>query len=401
MLNNLKGQSSTHGGAFSLRRGLIVVQFAISIFLISSTLIVFDQLDLLRNKPLGFKKDLIINVPIQSANFNSIFGGVNQELRQKMNSFEDAIAKYPGVLGSTLSTGVPGFGMVNRNVIPEGFTAQDNLLSPVMSVDYDFIETYEIELIAGRGFSKDYGTDHMESFIVNENFLSEFSFGSPEAALGKKINMEGKVAKVVGVVKDFNFLPLNQAMRPLIMDISVPQFNTFSIKLDNRNIPETLSSIESEWNDFFPNETFNHTFLEESLAQAYNTQEQFGRLIGYFAFLAIFISCLGSYGLIMFIAARKRKEIGVRKVLGASVNQLMMLLSRQFLLLTFVSIAIAIPLTIYAANSWLDDFSYRISVSPISFGIASFITILLVLVTVSIQAFRAAIANPVHSLRSE
>ncbi|MEP5613438.1 MAG: ABC transporter permease [Cyclobacteriaceae bacterium] len=401
-LNSLKGEiSKSRQGGLAFRKVLIIVQFGISVILISSTLIVFDQLDMMRNRPLGFKKDHIVNVPIQSQNFNNIFGGVDGQKRQKMNSFEDAIEAIPGVLGSTVSANAPGFGMVNRNVVPEGFTAQDNIIAPVYAIDYDFIETYEIEVLTGRGFSQEYGTDHQNAFMINEFGAREFEFGSAEEALGKVVNVEGKEGKIIGVVKDFNFLSLTQPMGTLLLEISVAQFGVFSIKVANENIPETLASVEKTWNEFFEEETFEPTFLDESLQQGYNQQEQLGTIVGYFATLAILISCLGSYGLILFIASRMMKEVGIRKVLGASVPSIVLLMSRQFVLLAVVSMAIAIPITVWLGNDWLADFSYRISISPMSFIIASVLTVGLVLFTISFQAVKAAVSNPVKALRTE
>lgn len=401
VLKSLKGGASDPGSAMSLRKGLMVVQFMISVLLISGSLIVFDQLSLMRNKPLGFQKELMVTARVQSANFNSIFGGVDQNLRSKLETFENNIATIPAVVGSTLSSGAPGFGMANRGIIPEGFTADDNMLSPVMAVDYDFLEVYEIELVAGRSLDKSYGTDHLSSFIINETAVETFQFGDPESALGKGINLEGKEGKVVGVVGDFHFLDLSQAMRPIILEISVPQFSTVSIKLNGQNPTSTIEQIEAEWNELFPTETFDPQYLDEALAQSYETQEQFGRLIGYFAMVAIIISCMGSYGLIMFIAAEKRKEVGVRKVLGASVSQIVLLLSRRFMVLVFIAVVVTVPIVIYLANQWLNDFSYRVDISPVSIGFAALITLGLVFGTVSIQAFMAAVVNPVKLLRSE
>ncbi len=401
LLKSLKGGVSDPASTLNLRKGLIVVQFTISIVLMACALIVFDQLELMRTKPLGFRKDHIITVPIQSPDFNSVFGGVDEEKRQKMNAFEDALTQIPGVLGSTVSDNVPGFGMVNRNIIPEGFTEEDNLLSAVASVDYDYLDVFEMELLAGRTFDPSYGTDHTDAFILNETAVKAFNFGDAQSALGKHINIEGKEGKVIGVVKDFHFLSLSMDMRPLVMQITVAQFGVFSIKLANQAIPQTLEQIEATWNDFFPSETFSSRFLDEALNQNYEAQEQFGRLIGYFSILAIVISCLGSYGLILFIASEKRKEVGVRKVLGASVLQVVMMLSKRFVWLVIIAIGIAIPVILYAANVWLEDFSYRVDISVMSIVYACVLTILLVFFTVSIQALRSALANPVHSLRSE
>ncbi len=399
---SLKGldRRDTKGG-LSFRKGLIIVQFTISILLISGTLIVNEQLDYLRSKPLGFQKDYILNVPVQSQNFNNVFGGVDSLKRQKMNVFEGELTSVPGVLGSSVSAFAPGQGAVNRNVIPEGFTAEDNVLAPVYAVDYDFIELYGIEIVSGRNFSEEFGTDHQSAFLINEQAIADYNFGDKETALGKGINIEGKEGKVVGVVSDFNFLPLTQAIGPLIMEISVPQFNTFSIKINNQNIPETLAAVEQLWNSHFPNETFDYTFLNEQLDEIYVAQEQLSKVVSNFSILAILISCLGSYGLIMFLANQRMKEIGIRKVLGATVMSLVMMLSRSFFWLTVIAMGIAIPISYWLSDQWLEEFSYRISIAPQSFLYASAITLVLVLLTIGFRAFGTAISNPVNALRNE
>ena len=187
----------------------------------------------------------------------------------------------------------------------------------------------------------------------------------------------------------------------MILDISAPQFSYITVKLTGQNLTESLNEIEKAWNEIFPTETFDPQYLDEALAQAYIAQEQFGKLVGYFAFFAVLISCMGSYGLIMFIASEKKKEVGVRKVLGASVNQLVFLLARRFVILVLIAIAVAVPIVIYFANQWLSDFSYRVGISPMSISSAALLTMALVFGTVSIQALLAARANPVKSLRSE
>ena len=399
---SLKGiASNQNNGGLSFRKVLIVAQFCISMVLISSTIIVFDQLNLLRNKPLGFKKDLMINVPVQSQNFNNVFGGVDQQKRQTMNAFEEVLATIPGVEASTASANVPGFGMVHRNIIPEGFTAEDNMLAPVFSVDYDFNQAYQIEIVEGRDFSKEFGTDHQNAFLINEYAVKQYNFGTNTDAIGKDINVEGKTGKVVGVVSDFHFLPLSEPMGPLVMEVNTAQFNVFSIRIHNQNIPETLASVEASYNEFFPNESFTHTFLDENLEQGYKSQEQLGTLVGYFAILAIIISCLGSYGLIMFVASQKMKEVGIRKVLGASIPSIVVMLSSRFIVLGVVAMVISVPLTIWAGSKWLEEFSYRIDISPLSFVISGLVTLALVLITISFQSVKTALSNPIKALRTE
>lgn len=399
---SLKGLSgSSAKGGLSFRKGLIVIQFSISILLISGTLIVYDQLSYLQNKPLGLNKDHIVTAPVMSANFNNVFGAVSEDKRKAMDAFETELTSVPGVTASTLSAGVPGGGVAHRNVIPDGFTAEDHMLAPVLSVDYDFISTYDIQIIAGRDFSKDFETDPEAAFIINQTAVHTYDFGTPEEALGKSINMEGKIGKVIGVAQDFNFMPLSQALGPMLIDIRVPAFTHFSFKINNQNIPQTLGAIEEVWNNHFPTETFTAQFLDEQLAQSFGEQEQLGKLIGNFSILAILISCLGSYGMIMFLASQKMKEVGIRKVLGASVSGLVLLLSQRFVLLALGAMLIAIPAAYYLANAWLDEFAYRVDISYGNFGVASLVTIALVLVTISFQSIRTATANPVKSLRQE
>ncbi|MCV9388278.1 ABC transporter permease [Reichenbachiella ulvae] len=386
---------------FAFRNVLMVIQFAISIILISSTLLVFDQLDFIKNKPLGFQKDHMINVPVQSQNMNNIFGGINEQKRQQMKAFEDDIAKIPGVRASTLSANVPGGGVVNRGVVPEGFTPEDKLIAPVLSVDYDFLETYDIELVAGRSFDESFGTDHMEAFIINEQGVKEYNLGSNEEAIGKSMEVEGKKGKIVGVIRDFNFETLNRPITSLVLNINPGQFGFFSISIHNQNIPETLSAIEAKWNEHFPSETFSHTFLNAQLNDAYEAQDRFGRMVGNFSILAILISCLGSYGLIIFVAGQKMKEVGIRKVLGASVTSLVMMLSRRFMVLILIAVLIAVPVAYWFAGVWLEEFSYRVDIAPINYLWASLATMVLVFGTIAFQSIKTAVSNPVKSLRIE
>ncbi len=403
-LKNIQSRFSNainKGANLSFRRVLIVIQFSISILLISSTLVIYQQFQLFKDQELGFNKESMVTARIQSQNFNSVFGGVDEQMRNKLNSFENEIASIPGVKASTLSSVAPGFGMVSRNIIPEGFTSDDHMLCAVMSIDYDFIPTYEIELLEGRNFGVAYGTDHTSAFIINESAVEEFQFGSPEEAIGKEINIEGKEGKVVGVVADFNFQALTEALRPLVLEIFVPQFNTFSMRLENQNARKTLGEIEGVWNKFFPTETFDYRFLDEALLENYESQERFGQLIGYFAFLAILISCLGSYGMILFIASQKEKEIGIRKVLGASIAQIVMMLNNRFSWLVVISVVLAWPMTYYLTNLWLEDFSYRVEFSIIPLILGALVTLGLVFLTVSLKSVSTALLNPAQVLKRE
>jgi putative ABC transport system permease protein len=399
---SLKGSSlPSKAGGVGLRKVLVVMQFAVSIALIAGALVAFQQLHYLRNRPMGFEKEYTLVVPLFSANLNNIFGGVDPQMRSKTNSFEELIAQNPRITSSTLSAGTPGNGAIRRGTVPEGFTQEDNLFIAGMPVDYDFLSSYGLELVAGRDFSKEYGTDHLQAFIVNEQAVKQFKWGSPEEAIGKTINREGKDGKVVGVVKDFNYISLQLPIESFIFDVNPSLFNTFSIKIQSDHIPETVAYLERQWNAFFPEKAFTYTFLDEDINQAYNADQRLGRIINYFAFMAIFISGLGLFGLASFTTAQRTKEIGIRKVLGATVPQIVQLLYKDFALLVGISFLIAIPFAWYAANKWLEDFAFRIDVEWWMFALPGLLVIIIALMTVSWQSIKAALIDPVKSLRNE
>jgi len=402
IIPTLKGLSNTGAPKRKImRRTMVVSQFAISLVLISGALVIFKQLNYLRNQPLGFDKQHIATVPLRSSNFNNLFGGIDDNWREKTNAFENEILQHPAVQSVTLSSALPGMGAVYRNVILEGREDENDLFYPIMSVDYDFLPTYGLVLVAGRDFSKESGTDHIDAFIVNEKALQEFEWESPEQALGKRISLDGKDGKVVGVVKDFNYMALTQPIGALILDVNPSLFNTFSIKIDEQNLSETMDYVREKWGSIFPSKVFESQFLDDQLQDQYQDQDRLSQLIGYFAFLAILISCLGSYGLILFTSEQRTKEIGIRKALGASVLRVVILLFTEFTWMFAAGFVLAVPLSWWLATAWLEDFSYRIELSALDFVLSGIITLALVWLTISFQSFRAALLNPVDSLRTE
>ncbi|MEQ9377470.1 MAG: ABC transporter permease [Imperialibacter sp.] len=400
--NSLKGILSNKGrSGLSFRKTLVIVQFTVSIILISGGIIVYQQVNFMRNRPMGFEKDFIINVPLFSNNFNNAFGGVEGNMRQRMNTFEDEMMRSPNVLASTLSDNPLGLGSVYRPVVPDGHTREENIIAPVLSVDYDFIDTYGLSVVAGRDFDKSFGTDHLNAVLVNESAVKDYGFGSNEEAIGKKFTVEGNDCQVVGVIKDFHFMTLQQPIGPLAFRVSVANFTMFSIKIHPENLPATLAGVEQVWIKHFPEKAFEYTFLDETLASSYRNEERLGKIVGYFAGIAILISCLGSYGLIMFLAQQKMKEISIRKVLGATIGNIVILLSKGFALLILFSLLIAVPVVYYFMDGWLDDFSFRINIGPGSFLLAGGLTLMIVGLTISYQAIKAAYSNPVSTLRNE
>ncbi|MFN7116270.1 MAG: FtsX-like permease family protein [Saprospiraceae bacterium] len=384
-----------------LRQSLITIQFAASVALIAGTMIVYQQLQFLRTQELGFRQDAMITIPLFSADLHNAFGGVDGSMRQRMEAFEQEIAKNPRIQGSTVSSGALGLGAVQRPVWSEKVSQDKNIFASDLAVDYDFLPTYELELVAGRGFDRAFGTDHLNAFVLNESAVKLLGWNTPEEALGGRVMQPGKEGVVIGVVKDFNYQSLRTPIDALIMNVNVPTFTTFTIKLQPQDISQTLQFVEREWNKIFPERTFSYNFLDETIAQTFDNEANFGKTISYFAFLAILISCFGLFGLTTHAIQQKTKEIGVRKVLGASVAHIVGLLAKDFMKLVLVALLIAIPVAWYFMDGWLQDFAYRIRIQWWVFVAAGVLALVIAFVTVSFQSIRAALTNPVKSLRSE
>jgi putative ABC transport system permease protein len=398
-INGLKGEGA--GGGQWLRKVLIVFQLSVACMLLSGSLLIFKQLAFLSNRPLGFRKDHIINVPLFSQNLNGIFNRQDSVYRSRLQGFREQVEAQAGISQTTLSSNPPGLGVVFRGTIPEGFTQEDNMFIANFSVDHDFFDVYEVPIVAGRAFSRDFPTDRAEGFMVNETAVREFKWDTPEKAIGKTINREGKNGKVVGVIEDINFTSLQTAVSALVIETNPNAFNSLSIKFENVNTAETIDKVEKLWNGIFPEKTFQFTFLEDQLNQQYLNFRNFGTIIQGFTFIAILISCLGVYGLVLFVVQRKVKEIGVRKVLGASVAGILRLIYSDFALLLIIGFVLAVPGSYYLMNRWLENFTYHTLVDVwtylVSFGIVVAITAL----TISYHAVKASMANPVNSLRTE
>lgn len=400
-VSSLKGEGATGIGSQWLRKTLVVFQLAIAAMLLSGSLLIMKQLRFLENQPLGFQKEQIITVPLFSQNLNGIFSQRDSVFRTRLESFRDEVESQAGVMQTTLSSNAPGLGVVFRGTIPEGFTQEDNMFIANFSVDYDFAKTYEMELAAGRWFSEDYRTDVDEAFVVNETAVTEFKWESPEKAIGKTMNREGKIGKVIGVIKDFNFASLTTPVSSMVMEANLNQYNTLSIRFVDDSHESALKNIEAKWNSMFPEKTFQYNFLDQQLSGQYNAYESFGTIIKTFTFIAILISCLGVYGLVLFVVQRKVKEIGVRKVLGASIASILRLIYQDFAWLILIGFVLAIPCSYYLMNKWLEDFSYHTSIDVLTYVISLVIILIITMATISYQAIKASLENPVNSLRSE
>ena len=400
----LKGKTGRSPGAgLVIRQSLIVTQFAVAVALIIGAVVIQRQLVFLRNKPLGFDKDQVVVAPLFGNNPSALSGTIDGALRARMNAFENDLRAYPSVGAVTLASLLPGEAPVRALVIPEGHVEQENLFIAWASVDYDFISTMKMQMVAGRDFSKTTGTDHLQAFIINESAVKAFGWKSPEDAIGKDFvrgdSHSGKRGHIIGVIKDFNFNRLDKPLAPLVMDVNVPRFHTFAIRISPDHVPATLAAIQRLWDRYFPERVFEYSFLDENINGLYKAEENLSRLVGYFAIIAVFISCIGLFGLASFMAVQRNREIGIRKVLGATVPGLILLLLRDFLRLVIIALLIASPLAAWLMNKWLHDFAYHIPLSGWIFILAGLLAIAITFLTVGWQGLRAARVNPVNSLR--
>ncbi len=296
----------------------------------------------------------------------------------------------------------PGAGVTSTSiaVVNEGDT-----LSGIFgryAVDFDFVDTYGIGIIAGRAFSRHFSNDANKSVIINEAAVKYCGWRNPEEALDKIfIDGNGRRSKIIGVMKDFNFNSLHQQIEPLYLVMNPERFRYFSVRLQSANLVHTIAALEKTWQALIPQRPFKYTFLDEQLDRQYRAEERFGRLVSAFAMLAIFIACLGILGLAAFEGQQRTKEIGIRKVLGASLGQVLMLLSKEFIKLVLIAVLIAWPIAYFASEFWLQNFAYRTTVGYGAFFAAGIVAVLISLAAIAYQSLRAALANPVNVLRNE
>ncbi len=392
---------SAKAGGGALRQVLLGAQFVASVALIIGALVAFRQFQFLQNQPMGFQKDLILTANTRNYKLTNLFVARTDSVYRRLKTFKEILLKNPRVRQVTLSAVAPGNGAVRRNVIPEGHTADERLFISTLNVDLNFPNTFGLRLVAGRDFSEAIETDKTAAFLLNESGVRQFGWKLPSEALGKLLDLEGKRGTVVGVLKDFHNQSLHNPIEPLVLTVDQPLLSLFSIKLQAQDLPQTLAFLRREWDAFFPEKGFDYEFLDQTLASQYDREQRLSRLIGYFAGLAVLISCLGLYGLVSLVTQQKTKEIGIRKVLGASVANIVALLSGGFARLVLVAILVASPLAWWGMNRWLQDFAYKIGIEWWVFVVAGALALGIALLTVSFQAIRAALLNPVKSLRTE
>jgi putative ABC transport system permease protein len=385
-----KFTSKTAGG-LSMRRVLVVFQFTVAQTLIIGTLTVVSQMNFFQNASMGFDKDAVVMVPLP-----------NDSARlSKMDALKTQLLQQAGIKNVSISS----FSPMDRAAWDGDFkfdnAAKKSDFNPDFKwADADYFKTYNIQFVAGRPY---YPADTVNGFVVNELMVKKLGFKNPEDILGKKINIfDGKiVAPVVGVVKDFNGSSLKKEMKPIVLGSWKLVYRSINIKIQPQTAKQTLAAIEKLWNNTYPNFVYEYQFLDDKIASFYKQENQLSQLYKIFAGIAIFISCLGLYGFVSFMAVQRTKEVGIRKVLGASVISIVYLFSKEFTVLIGVAFLIATPLAYFFMHRWLQNYAYRIDIGVGIFLITILISEIIAWLTVGYQAIRAAVANPVSSLRTE
>ena len=393
----LKGRFSNSLAAVSLRKGLVVFQFVISVALIISSVVIASQMRYLRSADLGFDKDQQVVIPLRSATAKQMYPSLKNEL-----------AKLPGVTNVGASLFNPGVFNPSDNLLyKEGQTMNDAKRTRMNWVDAGYLQTLNIKPVAGRLFSEAFPADTSFRMVLNETAIRDIGFPSAQDAVGKKVYFDYQGQQygfeIVGVVKDFHFEDLHLPITPYgyQLNSNLDNFNYMLVHTRGADMKALLSSIGAGWHRLNPNEPFEYNFLDEEFQKNYQAEDRLAGIVGYFTMIAILICCLGLFGLAAFSAEQRVKEIGVRKVLGASVSGIVGLLSKDFLKLVFVAIVIASPLAWYIMNKWLQDFAYRVDISWWVFVVAGIGAVLIAFITIGFQAIRAATVNPVKSLRTE
>jgi putative ABC transport system permease protein len=382
-----------------LRQALVVVQFALSALLIVSTLIVFRQTKYLNNKDLGFNKEQVLHFQIQG------------DIAQKLETFKSELKQSPNILSVTSGYGLPGDQYAGDGIALPGKDGDKDYSANVFIGDHDYVKTLGLRIIAGRDFSKDMATDVKEAFIINETAVKELGFGTPEKAIGQRLNWNEwaptdslnpvKKGKVIGVVQDFHYKSLHEKLSTSVIQLYPQIAFKVAVKLKTTDIKNTIAFINNTWNKFSPGYPLDYQFMDESYGKMYQNEEKLSDLLWIFTIMAIIVGCLGLFALAAFSAEVRTKEIGIRKVLGASVFHIVGLLSKNFLLLVTISSLIAFPIAWWTLNDWLKDFPYRVDVSWWVFAIAMVAALTIAFLTVSFQSIKAATTNPVKSLRTE
>jgi len=389
----LKGQQGSARGNTMIRKTLVVTQFAISIVLIIATGITAMQLSYLNNRDLGFDKDRVVTLPYYS------------ELSDSYDAFYNELTKSSVIKNASRSSRVPTGRLLDSSgaasILINDSLTNTGVTLKMLGTDYDFFDTYGIQLASGRFFSKSIPTDDSLAFIINETAARKMGWKTNEEGIDQDFQYRGVRGKLIGIVKDFHFESLHQDYVPMSFFINQNFYNNLSVKFASSNSQEALEHLEKTWRSFLPIRPFDFQFTSDRYSRLYDSEHKQGQLFSMFSGLAIFIACLGLFGLATFNTLQRVKEIGIRKVLGASVPSILVLLSREIVLLILLANLIAWPVAWYVMGMWLDSFAFHVAMNPFVYLTAALAAVALALLTVSTQSIKAAMTNPSHTLRYE
>ena len=387
-MHSLKSRTGYSFSGTALRKGLVIFQFALSIGIIISTMVVHKQMRYIQSQNLGYDKEQILVIPL------------NKDLRQNYEGFRNELLKYPGIENISTSSYVPTRGSAHLNFRFEG--NEENLSQVIYCIDKEFVSTYGLELLAGKNIQHPISKDGTPEFLVSELTIQEAGYSSPREAIGKSVNLEQYKGHIVGVVKDINIYSLHQVPYAISYVVtSIKNHNYLSIRILPLSISENIGFIRKTWQEMVSNYPLDYFFLDASFEQMHISDKKMGEIFSIFSILAIFVACLGLFGLATYTAEQKTKEIGVRKILGASVSSIYLLLSQEFLKWVALANIIAWPVAYYAMHRWLQNFAFRITIGWEIFLISGGVALAISVMTVSFQSIKATTANPVDSLRYE
>lgn len=392
----MKSSSGRSPGGLFMRRGLVVFQFVISQILIIGTIVIISQMNYFKTKDVGYNKDAIIvmSIPEQETVKKNL-----ETKSSKMRALKNEIMRLSGVEKASLSNTAPSSGNVNgTGFIMEGESDEQRKDTQIKTVDGDYINLFGLKLIAGRNLN-DYDT--ATEYIVNRQFAKVAGFDTPQDIVGKRVQIWGRLYPIVGVVEDFHTTSIKDKIEPTVLFNRLSNYRTLSIKVNPNNYQASIEGAKKLWEAAYPKHIFDYQFLDERIREFYEGEEKMSIIISAFTSIAIVIGCIGLFGLATFMANQRTKEIGVRKVLGASIQTIIYSFSKEFIILIGISFALAAPVGWFLMNAWLEEFSYRISLGPVIFITALISTLAIALITVGYKSFQAATANPVDSLRSE
>jgi putative ABC transport system permease protein len=385
----LKGSSSKGSQKNLLRSSLVVFQFFVSIALIIATIVVYQQLYFMQNKKLGYDKEQVLYLPDARL------------LGKDQPAFKQQLSQNKNVVATSIARSIPGLPFMDgTQIYPKNENGNGKEIhANIYHVDEDYLKTLGIKIVSGRNFSRDFPTDS-SAVVINQAMVRELGW-SRTNPIGKTIVRSGQQQfKVIGVMADFNYASAKQEIAPLMMMLG-NNYGGLVLKINTADVKGFLSDLKKQWDSFNPQGALEYTFLDDNFAKMYASEIRTQQIFSAFARIAIIIASLGLFGLSAFVIEQRTKEIGIRKVLGASVQNVLLLVSKDFLLLVGIAFLISVPVTWWAMHNWLQDFAYRISIQWWVFILAGFVAILISIITISFQAIKAAVANPVESLRSE